>query len=273
MLEFWSVRDRSSFHFVCKTVCRWVTTDRCSASHTYWSSICGVKPSPPFSTAAGPELRSSTRQSWGIRSNPAAVTSFLPSPHKKFIKQKNSRVRMTVAPNTWMCTCGLKDRPQVLCSWPRVWCLLFTDYLSSSWQCPHCSASRWTVFELPSRCPVSSGQQSMGLGLLKPSTYVTVRTQTEMREVRRHKNERLWYVCVLCSLPLQPQSETFIILRRIKRDIIINVIFGPRRDEVTGEWRRLHNEELNDLYCSPNIVRVIKWRRMRWTGHMARMGE
>jgi hypothetical protein len=50
-------------------------------------------------------------------------------------------------------------------------------------------------------------------------------------------------------------------------------IFGPRRDEVTGEWSRLHNEELNDLYCSHNIVRVIKWRRMRWAGHVARMGE
>ena len=50
-------------------------------------------------------------------------------------------------------------------------------------------------------------------------------------------------------------------------------IFGSKRDEVTGEWRRLHNEELNDLYCSPNIVRVIKWRRMRLAGHVARMGE
>jgi hypothetical protein len=48
---------------------------------------------------------------------------------------------------------------------------------------------------------------------------------------------------------------------------------GLRRDEVTGEWRRLHNEELIDLYSSPNIVRVIKSRRMRWTGHVARMGE
>ena len=50
-------------------------------------------------------------------------------------------------------------------------------------------------------------------------------------------------------------------------------IFGPKRDEVTGEWRKLHNEELNVLYSSPNIVRVIKSRRMRWAGHVARMGD
>jgi len=54
---------------------------------------------------------------------------------------------------------------------------------------------------------------------------------------------------------------------------VLRRIFGPRRDEVTGEWRKLHNEELNDLYSSPNIVRVIKSRRMRWAGHVARMGE
>jgi len=55
--------------------------------------------------------------------------------------------------------------------------------------------------------------------------------------------------------------------------MVLRRIFGPRRDEVTGEWRRLHNEELNDLYSSPNIVWVITSRRMRWAGHVARMGE
>jgi len=50
-------------------------------------------------------------------------------------------------------------------------------------------------------------------------------------------------------------------------------LFGPTRDEVTGKWRRLYNEELNDLYSSPNIVRVIKSRRMRWAGHVARIVE
>jgi hypothetical protein len=50
-------------------------------------------------------------------------------------------------------------------------------------------------------------------------------------------------------------------------------IFGPKRDEVTGNWRKLHNEEFHNLYSSPNIIRMIKSRRMRWAGHVARMGE
>jgi hypothetical protein len=54
---------------------------------------------------------------------------------------------------------------------------------------------------------------------------------------------------------------------------VLRGIFGTKRDEVTGEWRKLHNEELNDLYCSPNTLRVIKSRIMRWAGHVAWMWE
>jgi hypothetical protein len=54
---------------------------------------------------------------------------------------------------------------------------------------------------------------------------------------------------------------------------VLRRVFGPKRDEVTGEWRKLHNEELNDLYSLLIIVRVVKSRRMRWAGHVARMGR
>jgi len=60
---------------------------------------------------------------------------------------------------------------------------------------------------------------------------------------------------------------------RVFENWMLRRIFGPRMDEVTREWRRLHNEELNDVYSSPKIVRVIKSRRMRWAGHVARVGE
>ena len=76
------------------------------------------------------------------------------------------------------------------------------------------------------------------------------------------------YGCETWSLTLREERK----LRRFK-NMVLRRIFGPRRDEVTGEWKRLLNEELNDLYTSPNIVRVIKSRRIRWAEHVARMGE
>jgi hypothetical protein len=60
---------------------------------------------------------------------------------------------------------------------------------------------------------------------------------------------------------------------RVLENRVLRSIFGPKRDEVTGGWRKLHNEELHNLYSSPSIIRMIKSKRMRWEGHVARMGE
>jgi len=76
------------------------------------------------------------------------------------------------------------------------------------------------------------------------------------------------YGCETWSLILREERRL-----RVFENRVLRRIYGPKRDDVTGEWRKLHNEELNDLYCSSNIVQVIKSRRIRWAGYAACMGE
>jgi len=76
------------------------------------------------------------------------------------------------------------------------------------------------------------------------------------------------YGCETCSLTLREKRRL-----RVFENKVLRRIFGPKRDEVIREWRKVRNERLNDLYFSPNIFRVIKSRRLRWEGHVARMGE
>jgi hypothetical protein len=75
------------------------------------------------------------------------------------------------------------------------------------------------------------------------------------------------YGCETWSLTVREEHKLSVFENRVLR------IFGPKRDGVTGGWRKLHNEELHNLYSSPSIIRIIKSRRMRWAGHLARMGE
>ena len=76
------------------------------------------------------------------------------------------------------------------------------------------------------------------------------------------------YGCETWSLTLREERRP-----RLFENRGLRRVFGPKRNEVTGEWRKLHIEELSDMYSLPNIVRVVKSRRMRWAGHVARMGE
>jgi hypothetical protein len=85
------------------------------------------------------------------------------------------------------------------------------------------------------------------------------------------------YINIILPVVLYGCETWWLILREEHRmklfeNMVLRRMFGPKRDEVTEEWRKLYNEELNDLYPSPNIVRVIKSRRLRWAGHVARLG-
>jgi hypothetical protein len=76
------------------------------------------------------------------------------------------------------------------------------------------------------------------------------------------------YGCETWTLTLREKHRL-----RVFENKVLRRIFGPKRDEVTGGWRKLHNEELRDLYSSPSIIGIIKSRRMRWAGHVVRMGK
>ena len=97
--------------------------------------------------------------------------------------------------------------------------------------------------------------------------------------VNSSKNLKIKIYRTIILLVVLYGCETWLLTLREERklrvfdNMVLRRIFGPRGDEVTGEWRRFHNEELNDLYSSPNIMRVTKSRRMRWAGHVARMCE
>jgi hypothetical protein len=89
-------------------------------------------------------------------------------------------------------------------------------------------------------------------------------------KIKIHKNilPVVFYGCETWSLTLREERRP-----RVFENRVLRRIFGPKRNEVTGDWRELHNEELNDLYFSPNIFRVTKHKRNRWTGHVGRMRE
>jgi hypothetical protein len=99
-------------------------------------------------------------------------------------------------------------------------------------------------------------------------SYRLLSKNLKIRIYRRIILPVVLYGCETWSLTLREEHR----LRWVKNRVLRRM-FGPRRDEVTGGWRKLHNKELHDLYSSPSIIRKVKSRRMRWAGHVARMGE
>jgi hypothetical protein len=102
---------------------------------------------------------------------------------------------------------------------------------------------------------------------------VTNRLQSKNVQIRIYEYKTIilpvpLYGCETWSLTLREEHRQWVFENRVLRRI-----FGPKRDKVTGRWRKLHNEELCDLYSSPCTIRMIKSRKMRWAGHVGRMGE
>jgi hypothetical protein len=102
-------------------------------------------------------------------------------------------------------------------------------------------------------------------GVVPRDTYDNYNIDYIIRELKISYNITLYW-CGTWSLTLREEHRL-----RVFENRVLRRIFGPKRDEVTSEWRKLHNKEIHDLYSSPSIIRIIKSRSMRWTGHIARM--
>ncbi|KAJ4439415.1 hypothetical protein ANN_07539 [Periplaneta americana] len=131
----------------------------------------------------------------------------------------------------------------------------------------HVSSPPNLVSEIHDPCGANLG----GIALLLPRAGVPLILLSKTLKVRIHKTVILpvvLYGCETWTLTLREEHRL-----RVFENKVLRKIFGAKRDEVTGEWRKLHNTELHIFYSSPNIIRNIKSRRMRWAGHVARMGE
>jgi hypothetical protein len=126
----------------------------------------------------------------------------------------------------------------------------------------HCSSSE-NNFPLP-----TSNTYKLGTVPINSCRFPTLSKNLKIRIYKTIILFVVLYGCETWSLTLREEHRL-----RVFENRVLRRIFGQKRDEETGEWRKLHNEELRDLYSSPSIIRIIKSSRMRWAGHVARMGE
>jgi hypothetical protein len=121
--------------------------------------------------------------------------------------------------------------------------------------------------------PVNAKEKANSATNLKHSFVASWVEDMKTKQDTVYANQCLWetsclYECETWSLTLREEHRLRVFEKRVLRRI-----FGPKRDKMTREWRKLHNEELHNLYSSPDIIRQVKSRRMRWAGHVARVGE